>query len=653
LIPTEPNDVLSQEPSTPYKGVLCTPFPQSSRPAGENDDLKKLITWIKEAAKDANIILESIEGQYDSDQQIIERIYHQLEAADLVVTVVREANASAFFEAGYAIGLRKPLLYVVREGEEVPFDARGVEYFLFREIDPTAKTELAEAMSRCLDVTATRARLTQSLTQLRQHGASLTLRENLYSACIAHALAGLTDWVCSWQQNGFEVRSQNLLDVGTFILSAISEGGFATEYYSGHASWRQDTNDVRQMDYFVATRTAVRRGRKIVRVYVVDDESQVNEEQFRSKAWADSAAGIDTRYILTSALPDPGAKDFGLWDDELLCEVEYIYSPGQPPRLYRCRYWDDEYHVSAARAWRRSLERNAKPCPDLPSETNLLNESVLALKDECAIYCAEQTDGKVDCSAYHLHWQELRQRGLVSTPGWHAEFYTQAFRSWSTWAQKSERDSFRILISGLADYAMLYWVAQSISRQVRDRCTFHILDICQSPLMSCQWLERRLKAQDPPLELRVEYRKENILAATLPDAHYDLIASDAFLTRFETIELKEAVVNQWVGALADGGRIVTTARVQEGSTDLDAAARLAFVQRVLEGYGSADVGPLAPEIARAYADYILSAPFVTEAELRRFLERTRKHTVVNKLTFKLLSEREMVKANYARLVLQG
>lgn len=635
-----------------HRGFLCTPFPKSSRPAGENEDLKKLIAWIKGAAQIGNIDLRTIAGEYDSDQQIVERIFREVERADLVVTVVREANASAFFEAGYATGIGQPLLYVVREGEDVPFDARGVEYFAFRELDQDSERELSEAMLRCMHAGQAHNTLASSLSQLRRHGTALTLRDNLYAACLAHALGGITAWVRSWQPNSFEVRAQSLLDVGTFIMSAIQKGGFATEYYSGHASWSDYSNELYETDYFVATRNAVGRGLSISRIYVVDSEQQIHEEAFRTRVWADSAAGIDTRYILAGALPDPRAKDFGLWDDELLCEVEYMYTLGDAPRLFRCRYWDDDYHVNTARGWRDSLERNAKPCPDLPSESALLADSAGAMPDALAACCEEVGGGKVDCSAYHVHWQDLRRRGLVSTPSWHADFYAPAFRAWSDAARSSGRTAFTVLVSGLADYAMLYWVAQSIDRAVRQQCTFHVVDICGAPLISCRWLERQLRARSPSLELKIEYRRANLLTERLPPEAYDLIVSDAFWTRFQSREEKMTVLRNWTGALVRDGTIVTTTRVREGSSDLDQAARDEFVARGVNRHGDEDIG-LNPSIARAYADYISSYPFTNEAELRRFLFDVRDEATVHDLSFAVLKEREMVTANYARIVMHA
>src|SRR5205085_7982555 len=123
-------------------------------------------------------------------------------------------------------------------------------------------------------------------------------------------------------------------------------------------------------------------------------------------------AGIATSYVLISELPDPKAKDFGLWDDELLGEVEYLTLPGEAPRLHRCRYYSASFHLERARAWQRSISRHSRPCPDLPSEATLLHESAFALPRDCLSHCKSSTLGKSDCSAYHLSWQTLRLYGL-------------------------------------------------------------------------------------------------------------------------------------------------------------------------------------------------------------------------------------------------
>ena len=542
------------------RGVLCTPFANAQRSAGDDERLRALIRWVKDAAKKADIQLATVEGGYDSARQIIDRIYREIETADVVVTIVREANANAFFESGYAIGLGKPLLYIVREDEPVPFNTRGVEYFSYLEIDPETGEALSEALRTTLAVPRARSAIAEDLSFLRRHTAGLRLGNDIYGRCLAYALHGIRQWVSAWGQKSFEVRAQNLLDVGTFLLSQIEHGGFVTEYYSGHASWSRQGRTLSGTDYFAATRAAVRAGRAIVRVYVVDATSQIDEDVFRERAWADAAAGIEIHYILVDQLPDPRAKDFGLWDDELACEVEYVSEVNEAPRLYRLRYYADEFHVETMRSWRKRLVADAEPCPDLPSEMTLLEESATALTAEFVSYCADESDGKPDCSAYHIHWQLLRRLGLVSTPAWHAEFYAAAFRDWSRTAQLAEQQALSVLVCGLADYAMLYWVAQSLPNAVRDRCTFYVLDICESPLASCRWLERRLAERQPPMALRTEYLRGDVFGEVLNgEKPYDLITSDAFITRFEAIGVKREL-------MARSGRIVASGSHRDDRT---------------------------------------------------------------------------------------
>ena len=648
----EPNPVQRRS----CQGVLCIAFPNDNRLSGAADRLDRLRNWVVEAGSDADIELSAVEGEFDDKEDIVSRIYRRIQDADIVVSVVFENNPNVFFESGYAIGLGKPILYIVREGEKVPFDIAGVENFKFRELDEETKNGLVIAMRNCVQAGKMALVAEPDLARMRRH---LFLREfigNLYAECIQHTFKGLSDWVCSWRSNSFEfLGAHNILEIGTHILRKLNDGGFATQYYSGQESWEPE--DIRTTDeYFEATRSSVRDGRKIARVYVVNDSKQINEQAFRETVWADAAAGIDVKHILKSKLPDPASTDFGLWDDELFGQVEYVTAAGKPPRLHRCRYFSDDFHLNQARQWKRRIEQGAKPCFDLPSEDMLLKKSAFVLHNECHAYCSSSDHGKKDCSAYHLPWQRLRLCGVVSTPSWHGEFYANAFRSWcDSMKQKKPHGRLNILVSGLADYAMLYWVAQSIEHAERKRCTFHVLDICQTPLKACLWLTRRLFDQcNPPLSLDVLLYHRDIYKNGFDPDSFDLITSDAFLTRFEGVQAKVELFNEWIRVLRPGGRIITTARVKERADDIKQSDRQAFIERAVsfgleKGIPEHEVRSL----AQAYASYIDSYPFVTETEARRFIEQYTSQVEILDLKFRLLpEEKEMVPANYCRMEIE-
>lgn len=645
-------------PPKTLTGVLCIPLPSQVLSEADIAELEALKTWARAAAVDGGIELAAIEGAFDSAEDIVARIFRRIQEADIIVSIIHHGSPNVMFESGYAIGWGKPILYLAKETDSIPFDIGHVERFIYGVFDDSSKRSLTTAMLQCLTAQAGRLNSEPDVVQLRRHISSMVAGTNLYGRCVRHTLARLSKWICNWKADGdFEfVGSYDVLEIGTFILDNLQKAGFATQYYSGQDSWRYDADARPSDEYFKATRRAVKRGCKITRVLVLDNESQIDEPAFRGSAWADTAGDIEVRYVLKSQVPDPKASDFGLWDDELFAEVDYIYRKGAAPQLHRCRYSSNYVNIEQAKAWKEHILELSEPCPDLPREHILLSESVKSFKAKSVHYehfCHSNVLGKRDCSSYHLSWQHLRLCGMVSSPAWHGPFYTRALRSWSEHVEREGRRTYNVLVCGFADYAMLYWVAQSVGHQVRKRCNFHVLDICQTPIESCKWLVRRLQHCIPPMELSIHYHHADIFHNNLVSGTIDLIVSDAFLTRFRTVELKARLIGQWLKLTAANGTIITTARIQEGATDITDSDRQNFVARAVERAAQLglDVDEVR-EIATKYSNYIESYPFPTEQSLRDVINQFEDQIHSKSFQFELLQESEMVDAYYGQIELK-
>jgi hypothetical protein len=625
------------------KGALCIPFDSESKRLA---DLEK---WVKGAARRAGIDLTAIRAEYNSDRTVIEFIYNEIGAADIVVVVAIDDNPNVFFEAGYAQGVGKPILYIVDEGQTAPFDISALEHFTLPKF-PTDGRELTEAMTACLRNAEPRASLARGFAEVRTRLLALEPKTRLFGRVMAHALEVEGDWLRGWSDAYLDISgADNVFEMGKFILDNLEEWGFATAYYSGDDSWRfADGGE----SYFAATRDAVRRGRPVTRTYVVDSLDQLDEPAFRDRAWADASAGLNICYILDTDLPSKHARDFGLWDNALLGEVEYVTDSGGTPRVHQCTYWADDRHLVRARRWRATIERQARPCPDLPSEAKLLDESKKAVTTLCH---DNKYEGKRDCTAYHQPWQQLRQLNLVSTPRWHADFYSRAFREWSAWVRENAPDrKLDILITGLADYGMLYWVAQSVPHHVRERCRFHVLDICPTPIESCQWLRRRLAKCKPALEIDLVPHHRNVFDSGIGDGAIDLITADAFLTRFATAGEKKDLMAHWLRMLRPDGRLVTTARVQHHKADIAKADRRDFVTRASAAAGDApESADELRDAASRYAAYITSYPYASDEDLSNFLDETVISPYVYRTDTVELDHHEMAPGTYANIQVVG
>ncbi len=650
-----PRSGSAPNPDARYAGVLCIPFPNLAANDERNNYVSELEEWLIRGASKVGVELAVVRGQYDSEIQVIHRIYESIEAADIVIGVVHEVNPNVFYECGFAIGRDKPVLYVAHQEDVIPFDISAVERFTYSEMSREKEDELAAAIQACLESAQKRARLADPIARAVRH-----LERNsfgghrLFSLSLRYVLSETGDWLTSMNNQSFEVKgAAGILDAGTHILENLGKQGFATQYFSGQASWQAFASKGVQDDYFLATRKAVERGRKVVRVYVLDDASQIDATAFRTTAMADASAGVDARYILADELPHERARDFGLWDDELRADIDYFSGGDAQPSLQHCLYRCDPASLTEAERWRDHILRRAQPCPDLPSERDLLELSAFSPSDRSRTHCETTSGRKDNCADYHLPWQRLRLCGMVSTPGWHSGFYTGAVAKWAEALRGQGRPDgpVRLLITGLADYGMLYWLVQSLPPDLRTISELHVLDICRTPLDSCVWLGDELQRRmSPALKMNIELHHEDVLGCDLPTASFDLIVSDAFLTRFDGHDEKVAVTEEWLRLARPGGRILTTARVRAGVDDIEDSHREAFVAKAVQQAERLDLDRGKTETAaRAYAGYISSHPFPTAGAVRDFLNTFSDVANFEDPTPSLIADQEMVPAHYARL----
>lgn len=182
------------------------------------------------------------------------------------------------------------------------------------------------------------------------------------------------------------------------------------------------------------------------------------------------------------------------------------------------------------------------------------------------------------CGWYHGAWQFLRILNCVSSPQWHENFYKQSFNS-----VFDKKKDVRILICGTADYSLLYVLVSALN-ETNVTAKIDILDICATPLKICEWfaknygsyeLDSNYQGADEQSEYNRKFRlNDKIIIETFKndiksfypekgELIYDVICSDAFLTRFST-DIK-IVLDRWEKLLLKDGRIITTVRLYENA----------------------------------------------------------------------------------------
>lgn len=97
-------------------------------------------------------------------ESILERIYGQIEKADMVIAEMTGRNPNVFYEVGYAHGLRKPVVLVTRSADDIPFDLRHYPHVVYGGSIATLRNELEKRLPVIL------ADLKKAVASLRRSG---------------------------------------------------------------------------------------------------------------------------------------------------------------------------------------------------------------------------------------------------------------------------------------------------------------------------------------------------------------------------------------------------------------------------------------------------------------------------------------------------
>ncbi|HEY5028846.1 MAG TPA: class I SAM-dependent methyltransferase [Candidatus Angelobacter sp.] len=156
------------------------------------------------------------------------------------------------------------------------------------------------------------------------------------------------------------------------------------------------------------------------------------------------------------------------------------------------------------------------------------------------------------CGWYHGTWQYLRLLDMVAVPHWHRDFYNERLGS-----ILRQNPHANVLISAAADWGMLASLHEAI--QIAGASPDIVLyDICKTPLKACQWYA---DLHNLPLKTRCA----NIITENIPEAPFDLIVTDEFLSVLKA-EYKPLIAKRWMELLKPGGSVVTVAMMGDVTT---------------------------------------------------------------------------------------
>ena len=174
---------------------------------------------------------------------------------------------------------------------------------------------------------------------------------------------------------------------------------------------------------------------------------------------------------------------------------------------------------------------------------------------------AAAAEANLCCDWYHGTWQYLRLLNMVAVPNWYG-FYVKALSD-----VLKRKPNANVFISACADYGMLAKLHEAI-QVAKTNPTITIYDICETPLRSCEWYAQKFG-------LSINCKVGNIITGDIPEAPFDLIVTDEFLTVLKD-DYKPEITARWKQLLKPDGVIVTTAMIGGPTT---AELRAGFAQK--------------------------------------------------------------------------
>lgn len=174
------------------------------------------------------------------------------------------------------------------------------------------------------------------------------------------------------------------------------------------------------------------------------------------------------------------------------------------------------------------------------------------LLTECTQNRMRSIENDYNCEWYHGAWMYCRLSGIVVSNDYLGNSYQFFF-------EKYNAKPCNILICGTADFAILEHILQSIPKRNRKQTYITIIDICNSPLLLCQWF---INTYHQEYAENIKLIQANAINLPFEDHSFDLITTYSFLTRMIFNDAKK-VVKEWYRVLKPNGTVLTTVHISD------------------------------------------------------------------------------------------
>jgi hypothetical protein len=86
---------------------------------------------IKAAAAEEDIIAERLDNQVFFQKTMLDRIYDEIDRADIIIADMTERNPNVFYEVGYAHAKQKLCILLTSKAEDIPFDLKQYRHIIY------------------------------------------------------------------------------------------------------------------------------------------------------------------------------------------------------------------------------------------------------------------------------------------------------------------------------------------------------------------------------------------------------------------------------------------------------------------------------------------------------------------------------------------
>jgi ubiquinone/menaquinone biosynthesis C-methylase UbiE len=518
-------------------------------------ELDNVYFAIQTIGKDLNCEVIRVDELQTTDK-ITDRILTDIIDSNLIVADVTHHNANVFYEVGYAFAVGKELLLIAKNVENLPFDIKGYNVATYSD-ETNVRTiinNLKAPIDKSLQRSIKRANLTKPLIEIIGVLSKKEPSEHLFDKLIEIRLNEAVRDLKSWTAGKMDTGPKEAIIKGIQIFHNLKCGGFATYLAPISGYWSMNK------EYLTEGRKVVKDGKKLIeRVYILPTYQSLFSTELRNLISEDEKSNVKTYVAFSTQIPKEAVRDFGIWDDEVLCLINTVENPQGRTEVRGCLFTKNSTEISTAKYWKDEILKvsySGKKVLEGLSKADV-NECLLPIsadimEDYAEIHCRGSYINKGNCSWYHTSWQYLRLLDLVSTPFWHNNFYIKHIQQ-----EMRERNENKVLISGTADYAMLQHVHKA-SKENTIKPDITILDLCRTPLEICRWYADRYMS-----DYNINFVQKDAKNTDFKDGTFDIIVTDAFLTRFKQSDRKK-FVNEWSRLLDKSGVIITTIRLNSG-----------------------------------------------------------------------------------------